>query len=298
MKQFKWIAVVIGGLTLIAVVAGVSAFSFTSQASAQSVQIETADELVDPVGPRFRGRGGPGEDPELLAAALGISVEELQTAQEEAQKAAVQQALDEGLITQAQADRLSGRGFSLGRGLGVFLVGPDNGIDMDALLAEALGITASELQEAREQAFSDSLAQAIEDGRITEEQAEFMKAQHAMRDYIKPDELMAQSLGITVDQLQSYHDQGLSFDEIISELGLTAEQVSEAHQAALEAVIGQAVEDDIITQAQADLLLEDPMGKRPFGRMHDRGPNGGSDRPDGFGFPGGEPPTEPSGSGF
>jgi len=298
MKQFKWIIIVIAGLTLIAVVAGVSAFSFISQASAQSVMLENVDELADPVGPQFQGRRGPGEDAEFLAKALGISVEELQTAHEKAQKAAIQQALEEGLITQAQADRLSGRGFPPGRGLGALLVGPDSGIDMDALLAEALGITAAELQEAREQAFSDSLAQGVADGRISEEQAELMKAHHALRDYIKPDELMAQALGITKDQLQSYHEQGLSFDEIIAELGLTEEQVSDAHQAALEAVIGQAAEEGIITQAQADLVLNNPMGMQPFSRIHGHEANGGLGRAGRFGLPEGEPPARPGGSGL
>ncbi|GIV78434.1 MAG: hypothetical protein KatS3mg050_2828 [Litorilinea sp.] len=43
---------------------------------------------------------------QALADALGVTLEELQAAVTQAQEAAVQQAVDDGLITQAQADRI------------------------------------------------------------------------------------------------------------------------------------------------------------------------------------------------
>ncbi|QLQ06006.1 MAG: hypothetical protein HZY76_08035 [Anaerolineae bacterium] len=61
-------------------------------------------------------RGGPGGgmgygvSNSALAEALGITTAELTTAQTNAQKAAIAQAVKDGLITQAQADALLTRG--------------------------------------------------------------------------------------------------------------------------------------------------------------------------------------------
>jgi hypothetical protein len=115
---------------------------------------------------------------ELLAGALGISVEELQAAQTKAQEAALDQAVADGWITQRQADQMKLYGFRwLGRGLELW----GAGIDRNALLAEALGISVDDLAAAQEKAYTTWLAQEVEAGRLTQEQADQMQAEHDLR---------------------------------------------------------------------------------------------------------------------
>ncbi|MEW5960793.1 MAG: hypothetical protein AB1801_23965 [Chloroflexota bacterium] len=120
----------------------------------------------------------------LLADALGITVEELQAARQQADTAAVQQALDKGLITQDEADLMSAR------------IQLKNYLDREALTAKALGITPEALQAARDEgkplavliyelglqpatvranmqtAFAEAMQQAVTDGVITQDQAD------------------------------------------------------------------------------------------------------------------------------
>jgi polyhydroxyalkanoate synthesis regulator phasin len=51
-------------------------------------------------------------------------------------------------------------------------------------LADALGISVAELEQAQEQANEALINQAIEDGTITQEQADLMQAGKALRDYL------------------------------------------------------------------------------------------------------------------
>jgi len=139
------------------------------------------------VSPQAWGRpikGGVAAD-SYLADALGITTEELEAAQQKAWEAGIQQALDEGLITQAQADALKNRqrmgGFSM---LGRWSLATSD-IDPEALLADALGITVEALQEAQKAAADARMAQAVEDGRITQEQADLMKAREALQQYFE-----------------------------------------------------------------------------------------------------------------
>jgi polyhydroxyalkanoate synthesis regulator phasin len=189
-------------------------------------------------------RGGPmggGVNDTYLAEALGITAVELQTAQQAANEAAIDQALALGLITQAQADALKQRSGMLGRGgrgfHGFFGAG-DRAIDMDALLAEALGITADELAAARVEAQELALAAAVESGRITQEQADQMKARQALQAYM--DE-------------QGFRDQVRTL---------------------VEGIVQQAVQAGVLTQEQADAILSNSGrfgGMRGFDGFHGRG---------------------------
>lgn len=175
-------------------------------------------QIGEPSPAGFGRRGGFGgliDHEALLAEVLGISVEDLQAAQQQAYEAAIQQALDEGLITQAQADQLlqypgGHRRAGFGRrGLG-FLGWSGGDIDYQALLAEALSISVEELQAAQEQARTAAIQQALDEGLITQEEADLMQA---------------------FEQLKSYLDE------------------------ARTAAIAQAVADGVITQGQADQFL-------------------------------------------
>lgn len=167
-----------------------------------------------------------------LADALGITVDELSEAIETARIAAIDQALEKDLITQAQADALKknqraglGERFG-GRGvsgmLGMF--GLDADIDQEALLADALGISVEKLQEAQQAAQDARIAQAVKNGKLTQEQADLMKAKRALQQYME-------------------------------EQGFFAK------------VVQQAVEAGIVTQAQADSILDrQTSGMWSFGR--------------------------------
>jgi hypothetical protein len=155
---------------------------------------EQADAILsgDGFGRGMRGLGFDkwgerGQGDELLAAELGISVEELEAAKETAREAALAQAIADGLITQEQAD-LMGAGQALREYL-----------DHDAVLADLLGLSTEELESAKEdgsirdlveasgltqeeimaamqEAHETAVAQAVADGVITQEQADQLQA--------------------------------------------------------------------------------------------------------------------------
>ena len=218
MNLKKTISILSVGAFAIAAVLGVVAYR---TASAQT-PTPTTPSVVAPVLRGFAhiGHGG-GYTSEDLAAALGISVDELSTAYQEATNAALDQAVQAGLITQAQADELAtnGAAFPFGGRWGGWL--SQNGIDYDALLADALGITVDELQAAYAQAYNTRIDQAVADGNLTQEQADLMKGRYAL---------------------------------------YTNENFQSAMQSAFEAAVNQAVADGVITQAQADQILTSQSG--------------------------------------
>jgi hypothetical protein len=262
MEKGKWKITLlgIGGLVLAALLVGAAAFGFTvvSRAQAASSQAPVAFHG----GPGFMGFGPAGQaDETSLAQALGITVQQLQTAEQKAFEAAVQQALDKGLITQNQADMLILRGGRFGHG-GMMgnLFGQNSGIDYQSLLATQLNITTTALQSAQKQAFTNQINQAVQNGNLTQQQADLILGRYALQSYLDPTALFAKALGITTDQLQTYQNQGMSISQILSAVGKTAVEVRDAEQAAYQAAIQQAVTDGIITQAQADAVLNSGYG--------------------------------------
>ena len=153
-------------------------------------------------------------------------------------------------------------------------------------LADALGITVDELQAAMQEAHQAGIAQAVEDGQITQEQADLMLAMGALRDYIDRDALIAEALGITPEALQQARADGKSMATLLEEFGLTTDTFQEAMQSTREAAIQQAVDDGVITQELADQILSGewgPFGARGSGPCGSGGPGFG---PRGFGKPG------------
>jgi hypothetical protein len=147
----------------------------------------------------------------------------------------------------------------------------------DEYLAEALGITVEELQAAQKAARAAAIQQAVADGVITQEQADLMSAHDALRGYIDRDALLAEALGITVDELHAAWEEGKSMPDLLDELGLDAAAVNEALRAAYEAAVQQAVTDGVITQEQADLILSGdwPGFHMPGDGMRPGGPGPG-----------------------
>ena len=223
----KWIYLGLGGIAALGLVFG-TAFAFVHTADAAASVGSGPGSMAalrfpggvipDHFGPGRPpdGDGPLGDHQEALADALGISVEELDAAYAEARAAAIADGVEQGQITHDQADEMlqdqpgergGGRGF----------LSPDT--DFDTYPAQALGISTDRLEQARTEARETLLAQALEDGTITPEEADRIRAREAVRGYVE-----------------------------------------EAMASAYSEALGQAVADGVITQAQADLLTNQSGG--------------------------------------
>jgi uncharacterized protein YbjQ (UPF0145 family) len=177
-KWMKWLIGSAVALFLAAVGLGLgTAIAVAATASESPVAI-----LTDP---GVQGLGWPHglvDMQALLAKELGITVEELQAAQQAAREAAIQQLVEAGVLTEEQGE-LAAAGAALRGYLDRHdLVAEALGMTPEALtqarldgksLAEMLddqGLSLSEYQENLASAREDALAQAVEDGVITQDQ--------------------------------------------------------------------------------------------------------------------------------
>jgi hypothetical protein len=169
-------------------------------------------------------RGGYTE--QGLATALGIDLTKLQAAEKSAEADALKAAVAAGQLTQSQADQITARGDRFGD-FGRFGV---TGIDLNALLAKALGITTDQLSAAKIKAYDTTIDSAVTAGNMTQAQADLAKGRFALENNAK---------------FQS------------------------ALTSAYSAAVKQAVTDGVITQAQADQLLANAnqmgVGGKGFG---------------------------------
>ena len=245
MKHKRTISILVLGALAVVTVIGAVAYRTVSAAIPTTVTTTNAAQVNYnwSLGNGLHG-GYTNED---LANALGITVDELTTAYQNAYAAALTQAVEQGLITQAQADQLTtnGNAFPFGDRWGGWLT--QNGIDFDALLANALGITVDELKAAYLTAFNARIDQVVTDGNLTQTQADLMKGQNA---------LYANST------FQS------------------------SMQSAFQSAVSAAVTAGVITQAQADAILSNSTNMVMPGMGGMGGPGGGHGRggPGGFGF--------------
>jgi hypothetical protein len=170
MKKLWTKILTLGGLvTLLAL--GVMAFAPTTSVVADTA-LSLSDDDKDPSGNYI----------EALATALGISVDELEVAYQAAHEKAIQQALDNGFISQEQADRLldSGRFGFHGR---KSRIGWSS--DINDLLAAELGISTEELLSAQQKAATTLIEDAIASGDISEEDGELMMARQVVNGYFQ-----------------------------------------------------------------------------------------------------------------
>jgi hypothetical protein len=229
MNLKKLVPTVLVGILALTAVFGIAANQPVQASSSAAAAVTTQANVA-------LGRGVQGDVNETeLAAALGVTAEQLSAARTTANAEALKQAVAKGLITQAQADQVTANGG--GRmDFGLFA---QNGIDENALLANALGITPEKLAAAFQTAFTAGIDKAVTAGTLTQAQADMMKARYALSNSAK---------------FQS------------------------ALQTAYQAAVQQAVTDGAITQAQADAILKDNatpgMGFDLGGRGGKGGPGG------------------------
>jgi hypothetical protein len=166
------------------------------------------------------------------------------------------------------------------------------GADRGQALADQLGITVDELEAARTRVHEANVAQAVADGKLTQEQADLMIAGRKLKAAIDREAVMAEALGLSVEELQAAREDG-TLRELIAGLDLDRVEMQERMQAAHEAAIDQAVADGVITREEAD-ALQAAKGERGFGQgmrghrggMHgfQRGMRGGEGMCDGEGM--------------
>ncbi len=278
MKANKVLYMGLGGVVALAIAGAALMFSQPTQAAESDLAVLALADVDDVLHPGPNGRGRPGGfgDQSFLLDELGITQEEFDAAREAARSAAIDQAVEAGLLTAEQGERLKEQNGFGPRGLGQR--GAKQGIDMDALMAEALGITVEEWTTAKENARAAALVQALADGLITQEQIDLMEAARALRGTIDKDAIMADVLGVSVEEVAAARSNH-TLRDLVEESGLTADELRAALQAAHAAAIDQAAADGIITVEQAELLQEaaenGPRGFGPRGRGH-HGPRGGA----------------------
>lgn len=161
------------------------------------------------------------------------------------------------------------------------------GVDHQALLAEALGITVEELQAAYQQAHTAAVEQALDEGLISQVQADSMLARLQLADYLDREALLAEALGLSVEELQAALDEGKSLPVLANEQGLDPFALQAAMHTAHRNALEQAVEDGVITQEQADQLLQNQgvgLGRGGGFGHHGQGRFGGGPGGPGGGF--------------
>jgi hypothetical protein len=236
MQYKKTIIIVVLGALAVAMTIGAVAYRsvFAATPTTVTATTTTQPDLTWGIGKGHLG-GYTAED---LADALGITVDELNTAYQTAYSTALEQAVSQDLITQLQADELStnGSAFPFGKRWQGWLT--QNGIDFDTFLAETLGITVDELRAAYQTAYFTRIDQAVTDGGLTEEQADLIKGRYALSN----DSTFQSSM-----------------------------------QSAYTAAVNAAVASGVITQAQADQILSASANLFAHG-MRDWGGRGGLHR--------------------
>ena len=184
--QSKW-KLWLAGSALTLGLTGAAVYPQISQAASTTPNASSAITQTVPLtqtaenAPGNRGiwrRADQAVDPNaLLAKALNITPEQLQTAQQQARDTALDQAVTAGQITQAQADRMKQMGVGHMPYWG-------SGADDKTLLAKALGITVDQLNTAQEQVQKTILDQAVAGGRLTQAQADQRLAQEKLQNYL------------------------------------------------------------------------------------------------------------------
>lgn len=276
MLKNKWFWIGVTGI-LVAVL-GIGVFALTQVDNVMAAAVEYGAENIFGKGPGGRGRGrdagmGGFEMDEALANYLGMAEDEVEAAYEAAAEAAYAQAVEEGLIDEDQAKDFGGRGMVFGMSgkhanmIGGLCDGCDQfGIDFQALLADELGISVAELEEAYEAIQAEYQAYQIEQGNLTEDDIALMEARQAVMEYVDVEAALEEKLGITLQELQDARQNGGNGSDLLSELDLSFGDIQDAVQETMEEAVALALQDGAITQEQADELLENGLMGVGFGR--------------------------------
>lgn len=135
----------------------------------------------------------------------------------------------------------------------------------EPFLADALGISESELQDAQAAAHLEAVEIALQEGLVTEQQAEKIVAGIVLRDYLDQESVVGEMLGMSKEELKNAHADGQRMPEILEELDLEPSDLREAMQEAFEDAVKEALDDGAINDEQAEFLLEKSAEGRAVG---------------------------------
>lgn len=151
---------------------------------------------------------------------------------------------------------------------------PDGLLDY---LARVLGLDRSGLDSAIEQAREQRLADLVEAGRLTQEQADQL-GQHAGQRQAAgtvsraAHEAMLAALGLTEEEFRTALHEGRTIAQLAEAGNTTVEQLQEARLTAARTALDTLVEDGSVTREQADeLLAKLTLSGDGLGRGHRRG---------------------------
>jgi hypothetical protein len=185
--------------------------------------------------------------------------------------------------TLRRAAALAAAGLALAAGGGAALAATQSGDDRDAFLgdvAKRLGVQQSALENAIEDASKARVDAAVEDGRLTEEQAAEIKkhidegdgpilggpgfgfgfggpGHHVGMDLRSVHQAAAKYLGMTERQLMTAQRNGRSLETLAKRRGKDVAGLKAAMKTAAQAALDQAVKDGDLTDADRDRLVAD-----------------------------------------
>jgi hypothetical protein len=186
--------------------------------------------------------------------------------------------------------------------------------ESDAVLADAadqLGVEPDELESAIEQALENRLDEAVQAGRLTQEQADALKERIESGDFplfggpgpggpgdhhggmFKSLDAAAEYLGITDEELRTALHDGSTLADLAKEKGKSVDGLVAALVAAAKQDVADAVEAGRLTEDQASQIL-DGIEDRITALVNGERPEGG---PGGPGGPWGPPTSTGDGSG-
>ncbi len=174
-------------------------------------------------------------------------------------------------------------------------------VSHDKYLADALGLTETDLQAAQTKAREAELKQAVTDGLITQAQADAMLSNTGGQRGVRVDlrganldheKFLAEALGITAEKLQAAQDTAAKAElaQAVTDGRMTQAQADQitaeralqtyiADKGLFKSAVDSAVQAGVITQAQADTILaQTKVGGFGFGGMG-RGGHGGHGGP-------------------
>jgi len=133
-------------------------------------------------------------------------------------------------------------------------------------LADSLGISRSELNEKRKAAVDETLDEAVDNGRLTQEQADKIKnhdwgragklvdtAKNALTDIFGA---AASTLGMTTEELRTELKDGKSLADIAAEQNVGTDKLKADITAEIDEQLDKAVADGTITQERADAIAK------------------------------------------
>ena len=198
---------------------------------------------------------------------LGITEAEYETARDEAAVSYNNDLVAMGWISAEEAAEENDEGDWARIGRGQYYSGI---LDKDVFIADSLGVSLAEWEEAEDASYAANIAEKIESGRLTAEEAADKQAIHDFKASIDEDSVLAQALGISVAELDEARADNVTYSDLLDELGLTDDEVDAAEEAITAQLVEDAVADGSLTVEQAEQLLNGRNG-HGHGGKHGRG---------------------------